>query len=138
MLPVHAPIETPMPDAAPQANQSINVNQKPPRPSLHPGDVPRPHDHAADPLDHLRGALPTGFLLQELLRNKELSSYVLFVRGDRLREVVREVGPTLSNVAGNGDGIDHIAVFKGIQQRTGATQRIIQFFRRARFVVVEG
>lgn len=101
-------------------------------------NVPRPDHHATDPFDHLGGTFTTRFLFEEFLRDVEFGAGVLFVAGNRLREAVGEVGPALSNMAGNRDGIDDVSVFKRVQQRTGAAQGVVDLLRRAGFVVMQG
>lgn len=104
---------------------------------LFPRYKPRSNSHPAYSLGDLRCAAATSLLFEELLSHVQLCPGILFVRCDGLWEAVREVGPPLSKMASNGDGIDNIPVFRCIQQRTATRQCIVDFFRGAGLVVVK-
>lgn len=96
---------------------------------LLPRYVPRPDNHTTDSLDHLSCALPIGFGLKEFLRDKEFSSSILFVGGYWMGGPAGEVGPALSDVASNSDGIDDISVFESVQHCADTSQCVVNLFR---------
>lgn len=93
--------------------------------ALPTGNPPRANCHAANPLVDLCCALALSFFFEELLRNKELGS-CLFLGGIAdFGQAVGEIGPALSQVACDGNGVDNVAVFVCIQQLPAPTQRVI-------------